>query len=590
MTTWKERVNILHLEDNPDDVELLDIALKKSKLKYELNSISSKEVFLSANLDEFDIIVSDYNLKNYDGLSAIKHVRSHSPVQPVILLSGTVGEELAADLLRAGANDFVLKSNLKKVPIAIERAMYASSISREKHRFQKELVEKNLILDTIFDSFEDMVFLKDVNGKYLKVNRAYSEFLNLHESEIVGGSEIDFFPDEIAKKALENDEFVRISGKSISYELEYFRDNGKRIFLEVKKTPLVNENSVTGIVGLCSDVTSKKILLEETIKAKSILSQAEKLTRSGSFEYDADLDVLICSSNFKHMLKLQIEGDTISFRKFAQLIKDEDRQIFDEGITRAVEKYEEYHHEHRFRINKNNDLMVRNFKVVLRPDYKDEKGVRFYGTLVDVTAEHDSQIKLMERQEFDRKELARELHDNLGQKMNAISMFVSKISEKYPDNKDMDKVKALAHEAIDDLGYLINNISAKQIEEHSLNYAIEKLIEYMPEQINVNSKYDIQEEDISPFVKSQVYRVIQETLNNVAKYSEASQVQMDIKRDGGLLSLNIEDDGKGFVVEDVLNGNGLQNITHRVRRVNGLINIDSKVGDSTRVTVKMPIN
>ncbi|MEP5069026.1 MAG: response regulator, partial [Crocinitomicaceae bacterium] len=158
MTSWKERISILHLEDNPDDVELLDIALKKSKLKYELQSISSKEVFLEANLDEFDIIISDYNLKNYDGLSAIKYVRSMYPVLPVILLSGTVGEELAADLLRAGANDFVLKSNLKKMPIAMERAMYSSTISREKHRFQKELLEKNLILDTIFDSFEDMIF------------------------------------------------------------------------------------------------------------------------------------------------------------------------------------------------------------------------------------------------------------------------------------------------------------------------------------------------------------------------------------------------------------------------------------------------
>ncbi len=587
---WKERINILHLEDNPDDVELLDIALKKSQLKYDLQSVSTKEVFLKINLDEFDIIISDYNLKSYDGLSAIKHVRSQSPVMPVILLSGTVGEELAADLLRAGANDFVLKSNLKKVPIAIERAMHASSMTREKHRFQKELLEKNLILDTIFDSFEDMIFLKDINGKYLKVNRAFCEFLNLHESEIVGGSELDFFPESIAKKALENDEFVRISGKPISYELEYFHENGKRVVLEVKKTPLVNENSVTGIVAQCSDVTSKKVLLEETIKAKSILSQAEKLTRSGSFEYDVDLDVLICSSNFKHMLKLQIEGDTISFRKFAQLIKSEDRQIFDEGITKAVDSYEEYHHEHRFHINKNNDSMVRNFKVVLKPDYKDEKGVRFYGTLVDVTAEHESQIKLMERQEFDRKELARELHDNLGQKMNAISMFVSKISDQYPDNQDMDKVKDLAHESIDDLGYLINNISSKQIEEHSLNYAIGKLIEYMPDEISVDSNYDLSEEDISPFVKSQVYRVIQETLNNVAKYSEATKVQMNLKRDGGLLSLNIEDDGKGFAVEDVLNGNGLQNITHRVRRVNGLINIDSKVGDGTRVTVKMPIN
>lgn len=589
MTVWKERIKILHLEDNPDDSELLMLVLKKSTLKYEFETVSSKEDFFQKNLNEYDILITDYNLTDYDGLSAIKHVRSSIGIMPIIVLSGTVGEELATDLLRAGANDFILKSNLKKIPHAIERVMHESLMEKEKNRFQKELLEKNLILDTIFDSFADMIFLKDIKGKYLKVNKAFCEFLKLHEAEIIGGSERDFFPEEIAEKALENDDFIKLAGKPIAYELEFIHEN-KRIVLEVTKTPIVNEGRVTGIVGECRNVTAKKILLEETIKAKSILSQAEKLTQSGSFEYDEELDLLVCSSNFKNMLRLQIEGDTISFRKFVQMLKKEDRQIFDEGVSRAISNYEEYHNEHRFCIDGKDDSVVKYFKVVLRPDYKDSKGVRFYGTLVNVTDDHESQIRLMNKQEQERKELARELHDNLGQKMNAVSMFISKISDDYPDNKDMLKVKTLSHEAIDDLSYLINNISVKQIEEHSLDYAIEKLIGYMPQGITVNRKYDINEDTLSPFVKSQVYRVIQEALNNVAKYSEASEVKMNLRQDGSLLSLNIDDDGKGFELEEAINGNGLQNITHRVRKSNGLVNIDSSVGGGTRVSVKMPIS
>lgn len=588
MTAWKEKIEILHLEDNQDDVDLVKVALRRSNLIFNIHDVATKEEFLKADLADYDLVITDYNLNNYDGLSAIKYVRSLEPVLPIILLSGTVGEELATDLLHAGANDFVLKSSLKKLPLAIERAMHNASLTREKQRFQRELVEKNLILDSIFDSFEDMVFLKDEDGKYIKVNRPFCEFLKLHEAEIIGSSERDIFPEKIAKEALENDDYVKLSNRSLTYEVEYNHD-GVLKTLEITKSPLVSDDKVTGIVGKCVDITSKKLLLEDVIKSRSILSQAEKLTRSGSFEYDADLDLISCSSNFKHILRLQIEGDTISFRKFTQLVKEEDRNIFNEGINNAIENYEEYHNEHRFCIDIKGESKVLYFKVVLRPDYKDDKGVRFYGTLVDVTTDHENQIYLMNKQESDRKELARDLHDNLGQKMNGISMFISKIYDDMPDNKDLRKVKNIVHESIDDLSHLINNISVKQIEEHSLDYAIKKLINYMPDTINVNSKYQVNEDKLSTFVKAQIYRVIQETLNNITKYSEATEVDMILKQDGAVLSLHIEDNGIGFVVDKVLNGNGLQNITHRVRRSNGLVNIDSAKGKGTRVSVKMPV-
>jgi len=272
------------------------------------------------------------------------------------------------------------------------------------------------------------------------------------------------------------------------------------------------------------------------------------------------------------------------------LVKDEDRDIFIEGITRAIENYEEYHNEHRFHISLKGEETLNYFKVVLRPDYKDNAGKRFYGTIVDVTNEHENQIYQLDRQERDRKEIARELHDNLGQKMNAISMFISKISDGYPENNDLKKVKTLAHESIDDLGYIINNISVKQIDEHSLEYALDKLIDYMPEGMLINRKYNIVEDSISTFVKTQVYRIVQEALNNITKYSEATEVEVNLKQDGGVLSLFIKDNGKGFSEEKVLTGNGLQNIIHRVRRSNGLVDINSKIGEGTKINAKVPIS
>ncbi len=587
MTTWKEKISILHFEDNPDDIELLRLVLDKSELDYILKPVLTKEEFEKSFSSNFDIIISDYNLKNYNGLSAIQWVRERDPLIPIIILSGTVGEVLAVDLLRAGANDFVLKTNLNKMVIAIERALGESKILREKQQFRKELVEKNLILDTILNSFNNIIFLKDAEGKYIQINKAFCQFVEMSEEDIIGKTDLDIFPESVSQLTEEKDELVILTSRPVTYEIDLKDSRGNRTILEVVKTPLIDEGMVTGIIGECKNITKRKILLDEAKKSKAILDQAEKLTTSGSFEYDSDLDVLVCSANFKKMMGLEIEGDTISFRKFAKLVKEEDRDLFAEGMNDSIENRAEYFQEHRFEIPGTHGE-VSHFKVSFKPDYKGDYH-RFYGTVVDVTSEYKNHIYTIQKQEEDRKEIARELHDNLGQKLNAISMFISKISDSIPENKDLVKVKEIVHESIDDLSFMLSNISVKQVEEHSLDYAINKLIDYIPESITMESNYELREDRLSNFVKTQLYRIIQEVLNNTIKYSEASEVKMNLRQEGSILSLNISDNGVGFDTNKGL-GNGLQNITHRVRKSNGLINIDSEKGKGTNVSVKMPIH
>lgn len=590
MSEEKDKLNILYLEDNEDDIALMERLMSRSELSFNLRTISTKKEFLNEDIKSYGLVITDYNLKDYDGLSAIKHIRSITQDIPIIMLSGTIGEELAIDLLKAGANDFILKRNIQKLPLAIKTTMRGLAMTNEKKRFQRELIEKNLILDTIFDSFEDLIFLKDANGRYLKVNRPFCEFLKKHEAELIGYKDTDIFQDQVAKYSQEQDDYVRLSGNPVTYELVMKVDNVRRI-LEATKTPLIVGDEVTGIVGKYHDITTRKIMLEETMKAKSILSQAEKLTRSGSFEYDTDLDLIYCNENFKHVLKLQIDGDTISFRKFTQLLKEEDRSLFEEGVNKAIENYEEYQNEHRFNIGLKGENILKYFKVVLRPDYKDSNSTRFFGTIVDVTTEREDQIHLIDKQESDRKEIARELHDNLGQKMSGMSMYISKISDGQPENKDMKKVKALMHEAIDDLGFLINSISVKQIEEHSLDYALEKLIGYLPEKMKVEKAFEVDEKKLSTFTKEQLFRVIQEALNNIIKYSKATVVEVSLIQEGGIVNLAINDNGVGFNVDKIMNGgNSLYNITHRIRQSNGLVKIDSKKGEGTRIVAKVPVN
>ena len=159
-----------------------------------------------------------------------------------------MGEELAIEVMHAGANDFVLKSNLKKLPMAISRVLTESRMRREKNRFQQELINQKMVLNAIFDSFESIVFLKDDQGKYIKVNRAFCEYMERTPEEIIGKDELELFPDWISEKGLKNDEYIYLTGKPVIYEIDQVDPLGHRTVMEVTKTPLLNEGKVTGIV------------------------------------------------------------------------------------------------------------------------------------------------------------------------------------------------------------------------------------------------------------------------------------------------------------------------------------------------------
>jgi CheY-like chemotaxis protein len=117
-------LNILILEDVPADAELMESQLRRGGIKFSAKRVETKKAFLR-ELKEFnpDLILADYKLPSFDGLSALEIVQEKSPDVPVIFVSGTIGEELAIDALQRGATDYVLKDRLFRLVPAVDRAL-----------------------------------------------------------------------------------------------------------------------------------------------------------------------------------------------------------------------------------------------------------------------------------------------------------------------------------------------------------------------------------------------------------------------------------------------------------------------------------
>ena len=117
-------LNILHLEDDLFDAALVQATLREGGVSCTLNRMETQASFRSA-LEQggVDLILADYTLPSFDGLSALKIAQAERPDVPFIFVSGTLGEDQAIISLKSGATDYVLKKNLSLLPAAVRKAM-----------------------------------------------------------------------------------------------------------------------------------------------------------------------------------------------------------------------------------------------------------------------------------------------------------------------------------------------------------------------------------------------------------------------------------------------------------------------------------
>lgn len=147
---------ILILEDVPTDAELLKYELSEAGIPFIARCVATRSSFLKA-LDVFcpDLILSDYSLPSFNGLSALKIAREKCPEVPFIFVSGALGEELAIELLKQGATDYVLKSRLSRLVPAVCRALQEVEERNERRMAEEALRQREQALELKSRSLEE---------------------------------------------------------------------------------------------------------------------------------------------------------------------------------------------------------------------------------------------------------------------------------------------------------------------------------------------------------------------------------------------------------------------------------------------------
>src|SRR5215469_814198 len=133
-------LRVLSLEDDPKDAELILALLEAEYLVCDVTRVETEESFAAAiNRGEIDLILADYSLPSYDGLSALKLAIERCPDIPFLFVSGTLGEEVAIEALKIGATDYVLKTRLSRLVPSVHRALRESAERVERKRAEEAL-------------------------------------------------------------------------------------------------------------------------------------------------------------------------------------------------------------------------------------------------------------------------------------------------------------------------------------------------------------------------------------------------------------------------------------------------------------------
>ena len=482
----------------------------------------------------------------------------------------------------------------------------------EHRQTAEKLRESELRFRTLFQTAGSVIIFIDPEGRILEFNAEAERVFGWSRDEALGKNAIELLVPEMVRDLAEAGKKRVLDGlvaRGRDFTLR-LRDGTERVFLWNVNPLHDGQGQLTGIVSVGHDITERKHA-EEALAAerRRLYSLLDGLPAYICL-YAQDYSCAFVNSYFRerfgdpggkpcyeflHGCKVLCENCP-SFRAF----QDQTPQEV-EWTTSTGRVYQLYDYPFTD-IDGSPAVLEMGLDITARKQAEEalkesEQKLRYLTT------------QLLTVQEDERRRMAQELHDEMGQMLLTMKLQISSIKEKLRKGKSQKDRKNLAGDCdyllhylqttVDNIRRLSYNLSPSILEDLGLSAAIKNLFDEFCKHHQHIKSYAFNMDEIDDVLTKEdqinIYRICQESLTNIGKHADATHLELTIKREEDRFSFLLEDNGKGFDLNDVLSreanakGLGLATLDERVRILGGALRLESKKGEGTRVRFDMPV-
>jgi PAS domain S-box-containing protein len=610
---------ILTVEDNPSDLFLLEHMLKSSGLDicqlYSTDLI--KEACCLLREREIHLVLLDLSLPDSFGIHSFRQLKAVVNKIPVIILTHLSDTTLALEAIKEGAQDYLVKGELTE-SLLVKTIQY----SLERERTLENLRESNERFNTVVRATNDAIWDWDiVAGKVFIVGDTYKKLFGY---DVVDANS----PEHLWESVIHPEDRERVlrklhhlirEGSDNKWEDEYRlrKLDGEYAYVHDRGYIIYSAgHRPVRMIGAIQDITARKRSEETILASEEKYRQIFYKNPFPTWIFDTDslhivevnnaaLEKYGFSKEEFHCLTmrdLHPPGEAEEFME--SLYPDGGREALAAGSVEVLREARQlvsggqklWHH-----CNRRGDIMI----VEITSHLIDYFGKICMQVIINDVTDRirlEKELALQHRlkqqqitevvlgaQERERFELGQELHDNINQILATSKLYLDvAIEEREPRIELLDKSRKNISMAIEEIRKLSHELITPSLNDLGLVQTIRELIRSIQSVKRMKIRLDVAglgEDELLPEQKINIYRIIQEQLNNILKHAQANNVDIELYNVQDQVSLRLTDDGKGFDPRIRWKGVGISNIISRAELYNGKVEIESAPGKGCQLIV-----
>jgi|SRR5690554_692986 len=625
------KLKILHIEDNHFDAELIRENILSRWKDCEIKIISDRESLRKEveNLN-YDLVLCDYRIPGFNtGFEVLEIIREKNKEIPLLFISGTIGEELAVELLKKGATDYILKDKLVKLIPAIERALAEYKTLKDKLAAQKALEASEKRYKDLFLNSPVGIYRSTPDGKIILANPSFLKILkysSFEELQRKNQEKGDFLQKKDRKRY---NELMEKNNEVIGFESVWRDSKGTAVFiLENSRAVRDEDGNLLYYEGTIEDESEKRIAYEKLKESEAQLSLAQETAKMGNWEIDLLWETFSCSKGLLKIFGLNPEQTDYNKNILFNYVHDEDKEFVIKKINEEIRKNTNGF-SFQFRIVRP-DGEVRILNCILSTELFSGVVRKVTGTVQDITEQKKIEEELIEAkrraEESDRikteflSQISHEIRTPLNTLFN-LSHLINLETKKEEfeelqglfDNIDFNGRRLLRTiELMLNVATINNQTYSPDIKKINLQDFIDNIFkaynkEIKSKEIKTNILYERDDNSL----KSDEYllhHILDNVINNAVKFTNRGEVTVKISEADGHCYFEIKDTGIGidkkyqpnlfkpFMQESAgysrkYEGNGLGlTLTKKFTEIlNGSIEIISEKGEGTTCIIKLPL-